>query len=325
MQGILSSVPAAPSLEHVLFEQYWVECGPFSAEHKEEGAFVKTKTVRTHLRNIARAVLLRKYPILLQGPTSSGKTSLVSYLASETGHKCIRINNHEHTDIQEYLGTYITDSEGKLRFHEGPLVQALRKGYWIILDELNLAPSEVLEALNRLLDDNRELFVPELQEVVQPHPHFMLFATQNPPGIYAGRKTLSRAFRSRFLELHVDDIPDEELGEILERRCKIPPSYSKRMVDVMRQLQRRRSSTNALAGRHGFITPRDLFRWANRQAVGYDELALNGIFVLGERLREKQEKQILEEIMATTLRVKVRYMLAPIRNSVYSHRNKAFY
>ena len=29
--------------------------------------------------------------------------------------------------------------------------------YWIILDELNLAPSEVLEALNRLLDDNRSV------------------------------------------------------------------------------------------------------------------------------------------------------------------------
>lgn len=49
--------------------------------------------------------------------------------------------------------------------------------------------------LCRLLDDNRELFVPELQEVVRPHPHFMLFATQNPPGLYAGRKALSRAFR----------------------------------------------------------------------------------------------------------------------------------
>jgi len=34
----------------------------------------------------------------------------------------------------------------------------------------------------RLLDDNRQLFVPELQESINPHPHFMLFATQNPPG-----------------------------------------------------------------------------------------------------------------------------------------------
>jgi midasin (ATPase involved in ribosome maturation) len=53
----------------------------------------------------------------------------------------------------------------------------------------------------------RELFIPETQEVVRPHEQFMLFATQNPPGLYGGRKSLSLAFRNRFLELHVDDIP----------------------------------------------------------------------------------------------------------------------
>lgn len=53
---------------------------------------------------------------------------------------------------------YVSDSTGNLRFQEGVLVQAVREGWWIVLDELNLAPSDVLEALNRLLDDNRELF-----------------------------------------------------------------------------------------------------------------------------------------------------------------------
>lgn len=98
----------------------------------------------------------------MQGPTSSGKTTLVSYLAAKTGHHCIRINNHEGTDLQEYIGSYITDEQGRLSFREGALVTALRKGHWIVLDELNLAPSEVLEALNRFVP---QFFSPSISNI----------------------------------------------------------------------------------------------------------------------------------------------------------------
>lgn len=82
-------------------------------------------------------------PCTLQGPTSSGKTSLVAYLAAQTGHKFVRINNHQHTELSEYLGSYVADEAGRLVFREGALVQALRQGHWVVLDELNLAPTEV--------------------------------------------------------------------------------------------------------------------------------------------------------------------------------------
>jgi len=148
--------------------------------------------------------------------------------------------------------------------------------------------------------------VPELQEVVKPHPHFMLFATQNPPGLYAGRKTLSRAFRSRFLELHVEDIPDTELHIILEKRCAIAPSYAKKLVEVMRELQRMRAQSNVFAGRHGFITPRDLFRWAGRGAIGYQQLAEDGFAVLGERLRSAAEREMVLAVLDKLMKTKVR-------------------
>ncbi len=48
-----------------------------------------------------------------------GKTSLIQWLAKVTGNHCVRINNHEHTDIQEYLGCYTSDENGKLVFKEG--------------------------------------------------------------------------------------------------------------------------------------------------------------------------------------------------------------
>ena len=102
----------------------------------------------------------------------------MQYLARVTGHRCLRINNHEHTDLQEYVGCYSANLQGQLEFKEGQptgmkgvgclqllfgqkgyaldvcvlgvLVEAMRKGHWILLDELNLAPTDVLEALNRV-------------------------------------------------------------------------------------------------------------------------------------------------------------------------------
>jgi midasin len=310
-KSLLAKIPSQPSHNHVQFEHFWLEKGNIEVSEsclEFTHRYVVTQTRREHLQNLAKAVFIRKYPVLLQGPTSSGKTSLVEYLATVTCHRFVRINNHEHTDLQEYLGTYVTDSSGKLVFQEGILVEAVRNGYWIVLDELNLAPSEVLEALNRLLDDNRELFVPELQMVVKPHPHFMLFATQNPPGAYGGRKVLSRAFRNRFLELHVDDIPEFELCSILEKRCEVPKSYADKMVDVMRDLQRNRQASQAFAGKHGFMTPRDLFRWADRHrkdGISYEDLARVGYMLLAERLRESNERQIVLESLEKNLRVKI--------------------
>ena len=73
----------------------------------------------------------RTYPILLQGPTSAGKTSLIQYTARLLGYECLRVNNHEHTDLQEYVGSYTTSEKGELVFQEGELGKGEGgKGAW---------------------------------------------------------------------------------------------------------------------------------------------------------------------------------------------------
>ncbi|ORX44311.1 P-loop containing nucleoside triphosphate hydrolase protein, partial [Piromyces finnis] len=299
--------PSSDSSKYDLFQSFWLEKGEF--ESPEDDDYIKkyiiTPSVDNNMKNLARAIYSRKFPVLIQGPTSSGKTSMVEYIARRTHHRFVRINNHEHTDLQEYLGMYVSDSSGQLVFQEGVLVEALRKGYWIVLDELNLAPTDVLEALNRLLDDNRELLINETQEIVKPHPHFMLFATQNPSGLYGGRKALSRAFKNRFLELNFDDFPENELEQILEQRCQIPPSYCKKLVIVYKELQQVRQKTRMFEGRHSFITLRDLFRWAERHAMGYQELAQDGFMILGERIRKESEKAVVKQIIEKAMKVKL--------------------
>lgn len=84
--------------------------------------------MKKNLKILARIVSIGKMPVLIQGDTSVGKTSLITYLAKTCGHVCVRINNHEHTDLQEYIGSYVADESGKLVFKEGVLVEAMRKG-----------------------------------------------------------------------------------------------------------------------------------------------------------------------------------------------------
>jgi midasin len=308
VKAAASFVPPAPAGaaegKWVQVGAFWLETGPLPIDAAED--YVLTPSVQAKLVGLGRAVITRRNPVLIQGPTSAGKTSAIEYLARRTGHRFVRINNHEHTDIQEYLGSYASDADsGRLVFHEGLLVRALRNGDWIVLDELNLAPTDVLEALNRLLDDNRELVIPETGEVVRPHPHFMLFATQNPPGLYAGRKMLSRAFRNRFLEIHFDDVPQPELELILTNRCSIAPSYASKIVAVFVELQKRRQAGRVFDTKQAFVTLRDLFRWGQREAVGYQALAENGYMLIAERARRVDDKVVVREVIEQVMRVRL--------------------
>ncbi|KAL9034550.1 MAG: hypothetical protein Q9214_006997, partial [Letrouitia sp. 1 TL-2023] len=304
-RALLSQMPKIPedTKYYVRFHHYLITRGNFEVEAQPN--YIITPFVERNLLNLVRATSTRNFPVLLQGPTSSGKTSMVEYLAKLSGNKFVRVNNHEHTDLQEYLGTYQSTPDGHIQFQEGVLVQCLREGWWIVLDELNLAPTDVLEALNRLLDDNRELLIPETQNIVRPHPNFMLFATQNPPGMYGGRKMLSRAFRSRFLELHFDDIPEDELETILRERSQIAPSFCTRIVATYKRLSLLRQTQRLFEQKNSFITLRDLFRWAFRDADDREQLAINGFLILSERVRDSRERVVVKQIIEDVMKVKI--------------------
>ena len=177
--------------------------------------------------------------------------------------------------------------------------------YFYFISELNLAPSDVLEALNRLLDDNKELMIPETGETVRPQRGFSLFATQNPPGAYGGRKPLSRAFRNRFLELNISDLPNAEIEEIVTQSCGIAPKFSKMMVGVMVELQTRRQQSSLFQGKYGAITTRDLIKWGRRQPQSAIEVAEEGYMLLAEKLRSEDEKRGVEDVLNTVCKVQI--------------------
>ncbi len=103
-RSLLAKDPAPPHDpdRYLKFGPFYLERGPLPEELAED--YIMTPSVETKLIDLARIILTRRFPVLIEGPTSSGKTSSIEYLAKRTGHRFVRINNHEHTDIQEYLG-----------------------------------------------------------------------------------------------------------------------------------------------------------------------------------------------------------------------------
>ncbi|VDD83977.1 unnamed protein product [Mesocestoides corti] len=108
--------PTSKVDRYVCVEGYWVPQGPLDTREVNDRSltdanYVLTESVRANLKDLARVVSAAgSLPVLLQGETSVGKTSLITYLASRVGQVCYRINNHEHTNLQTYLGVYIAAS-----------------------------------------------------------------------------------------------------------------------------------------------------------------------------------------------------------------------
>jgi midasin len=160
--------------------------GDFEAH--TESYNLSAPTTKLNTLRVFRALQITK-PILLEGSPGVGKTSLVCKLASLTGNKLIRINLSEQTDLMDLFGSDLpVESESsdspKFAWRDGPFLQAMTLGYWILLDELNLATQQVLEGLNACLDHRGSVYIPELDKTFLKSPNFRIFAAQNPQGIF---------------------------------------------------------------------------------------------------------------------------------------------
>lgn len=110
------------------------------------------------------------------------------------------------------------------RFQEGLVPLAMRRGWWVILDEVNLAEPQVLERLNSVLERNPSLVLTEGPGTrfgpggdVPVHPDFRIFATMN-PAEYQGRSVLSPAYKDRWVATWQASNPGEiEYRQMLER------------------------------------------------------------------------------------------------------------
>jgi len=171
-----------------------------------------------------------KIPFLLKGPTGTGKSRFIEFMAHKLDKKLITISCHEETSSTDLIGRFIIKGAETI-WLDGPLTTAIKEGAIIYLDEIAEARPDVIVAIHSLTDHRRELFIDKLGETVKANNDFMLVASFN-PGYQKGFKELKPSTRQRFIATSFA-YPEAKIEtEILVNETGIELDIAKKLVNI---------------------------------------------------------------------------------------------
>lgn len=175
-------------------------------------------------------VYQNKIPFLLKGPTGTGKSRFVEYMAHKLDKKLITISCHEETSSTDLIGRFIIKGAETI-WIDGPLTKAVKEGSILYLDEIAEARPDVIVAIHSLTDHRREIYIDKLGETIKAHEDFMLVASFN-PGYQRGFKELKPSTKQRFTALSFAYPEAYQEIEILIQETNIDPDIAKKLVKI---------------------------------------------------------------------------------------------
>jgi MoxR-like ATPase len=166
---------------------------------------------------MALAVLSAGRHLLLEGPVGVGKTTVALAVCAHLGRPTFRVDGDDRYSESKVTGWFdpplvLQQGYREESFFAGPLVEAMRAGGVLFINELNRMPESVQNVLLPALDE-RLLQVPHIGRV-RAAPGFQVVATQNPVE-YVATGHLSEALRDRFEHLALTYQSAAEEAEIV--------------------------------------------------------------------------------------------------------------
>lgn len=197
----------------------------------QEGGYISPDE---HLWNDILVGIVLKKPVLLKGPSGAGKTKLAQTISHFFNQPMHSVNCSVDLDAESLLGfkTIVQkNGESVIDFIEGPVVQAMKKGHILYIDEINMAKPETLPILHSVLDHRRMLTNPFTGEVIYAHENFTVISAINEG--YVGTSPMNEALKNRFISFSVPYLSGEELREIIHAEF---PNAAATLVDTMMKI-----------------------------------------------------------------------------------------
>lgn len=177
-----------------------------------------------------------KLAVMLKGPTGSGKTRLVEYMAWRLGRPLITVACHDDLSANDLIGRFLIRHDGTA-WQDGPLTRAARTGAICYLDEVVEARQDTIVILHSLTDHRRILPIDKTGETISADPGFQLIISYN-PGYQRMLKDLKPSTRQRFVALELG-YPDEDAEiAIVERETGIERPTAQALVSFARRIRK---------------------------------------------------------------------------------------
>ena len=210
---------------------------------------------------------------LLTGGCGCGKTTHVEQLAARCNQPLMRVNLNGETRLSDFIGK-LNVIGGETVWVDGILPMAMRRGWWLLLDEIDFADPSLLSLLHPVLEENPCLVIKENKgEVIKPHPNFRVFATSNSigamqerAGSYSGTNNMNEAFLDRWQVIMVPNLPlKEELQVVKSKVGGLKHRWAKRIVEFAHKV--RDKSLEGLDFSSDSFSTRRVLSWAKKTAL----------------------------------------------------------
>lgn len=173
---------------------------------------------------------------ILWGDSGTGKTEAARYLAWLMGLPFERVNLRPDTEFEEIAGSPQFSVRPERRgdpearpetwWKDGVLPRRWERPGLILLDEPNMAPSDVWAFLRPAIDNSKQLVVDDRRRARHPFTYLVLAANPAYNPAYAGTRELSQADMSRLRHMRVGLPPADLERQIIVRSCSSnEPSY----------------------------------------------------------------------------------------------------